>query len=402
MKATRLTAVLLVVLMCIGTGSAMAEIRPGAMEITPFLGGYTFEGDQNLENGWTLGLGLGYHFTRNWGAEAAFHYINTETDPGGVDVDGYLYRVEALYHFFPQNRLVPFLAAGIGGITLDPDAGTSDSDFLVNYGGGVKYFLNDNIALRADIRHVIPFDDIQNNLLYTIGVTFLFGGKKAMPVAAKTAPAEKPAPVTKAEAAPPAPSPATPAAAPARIDTDGDGVYDDEDRCPSTPPNVTVNNLGCPLDSDSDGVFDYLDKCPQTPLDLKVDRDGCPIPKKKTTTISLLIEFDVDKTFIKPIYRDKIKEVADFMETHPNSTAVIEGHTDSTASEAYNMDLSRRRAESVRDYLVNNFGIASEKLTLEWFGESRPVASNATAEGRQRNRRVVAVIVTITEEFEKK
>jgi len=240
------------------SGGAIAEIREGSFSVSPQLGGYVFEGNQDLEHGFTFGLGAGYNFTRNLGAEVFLNYINTETDTTGTDVDGYLYRLDGLYHFMPENKLVPYIAAGIGGITIDPDTGNDDTSFLVNYGGGVKYFLTEMIALRGDLRHVISFDDTYNNLIYTLGVDFLFGGRK------KAAPAAV-APV----AAPPPPPPV--------LDSDGDGVVDSRDKCPGTPKGITVDSFGCPLDTDGDGVYDYLDKCPGTPKGVAVDSSGCPL-----------------------------------------------------------------------------------------------------------------------------
>ena len=92
--------------------------------------------------------------------EFVFNIINTEFDTTGGDMDVYLYRLDGLYHFRPDTRLVPYLAAGIGGISFDPDNGKGDDKFLVNYGGGLKYFVKENIALRGDIRHLISHPDV--------------------------------------------------------------------------------------------------------------------------------------------------------------------------------------------------------------------------------------------------
>jgi len=365
------------------SGISFAQIREGSFSITPQLGGYLFEGNQDLGNGFTFGLGAGYNFTRNLGAEFFFNYIDSESDTTGADVNGYLYRLDGLYHFMPDNRLVPYIAAGLGGITLDPDNGGNDTSFIVNYGGGVKYFLTDSITLRGDLRHVISVDDTDNNLIYTVAVDFLFGGKKKAVPAVVT-------PV--AIVAPPPPEP----------DSDGDGVVDSKDKCPGTPKGVTVNSSGCPLESDGDGVYDYLDKCPGTPRDLKVDANGCPIALKKTATIDLDIQFDSNKANIKPQYHSRLKKVADFMATYPETRALIEGHTDSVGSVAYNQKLSQRRSESVRDYLIRNFNISPNRLIAKGFGEERPVASNDTDEGRRKNRRIQAVFNAETEIYQKK
>ena len=385
-----------------------------------------------------FGLGAGYNFTRNLGAEFFLNYIDSESDTTGADVNGYLYRLDGLYHFMPENRLVPYIAVGLGGITLDPDNGGNDTSFIVNYGGGVKYFLTDSIALRGDLRHVITFADTYNNLIYTVGVDFLFGGRKRRWLAAVAAP-PPPEPdsdgdgvVDSKDQCPDTPKGVTVNSSGCPLDTDGDGVYDYLDKCPDTPKGVAVNSSGCPLDTDGDGVYDYLDKCPGTPegatvdstgcpldtdgdgvydyldkcegtpKDLKVDADGCPILMKKTATVDLNIQFDTNKADIKPQYLGRLKELADFMTAYPETKAVIEGHTDNVGSAAYNQKLSQRRAESVRDYLIQKFNISPNRLTAKGFGEERPVASNDTDEGRRRNRRIQAVLTAETELFQKR
>jgi OOP family OmpA-OmpF porin len=159
--------------------TAASEIRSGVISLSPSIGGYVFDGNQDFDNGPAFGLGLGYNFDKHWAAEAAFNYVDTELDTDGSNVDTYLYHFDGLYHFMPSERLVPYIAAGLGGIVFDPENAKSDQYFAVNYGAGLKYFLSENVALRGDVRHVISFDETHSNLLYTAGFTFSFGGKKA-------------------------------------------------------------------------------------------------------------------------------------------------------------------------------------------------------------------------------
>ena len=186
------------------------------------------------------------------------------------------------------------------------------------------------------------------------------------------------------------------------LDTDGDGVYDYLDKCPDTPSGVKVNSSGCPLDADGDGVPDYLDKCPDTARDLKVTADGCPILIKKAVTKNLNIQFDTDKADIKPEFNDNLKEAADFMNKYPQTTTVIEGHTDSVGKNKYNQTLSQKRADSVRDYLIKNFNISPDRLSTKGYGEENPIASNDTEEGRSQNRRIQATFNAQSEYYEKK
>jgi len=179
------------------------------------------------------------------------------------------------------------------------------------------------------------------------------------------------------------------------MDADGDGVVDSLDRCPNTPRGAKVDAKGCPLDSDGDGVYDYLDKCPDTPRGLAVDNKGCPLPIKEKVSIELQVQFDFDRAVIKPEFHDHLRGVANFLKTYPNTMVKLDGHADWTGPEAYNLGLSERRAESVKAYLVDKFGIAASRLTTRGYGESRPIASNETKEGRMQNRRVVAEISTV-------
>ena len=117
-----------------------------------------------------------------------------------------------------------------------------------------------------------------------------------------------------------------------------------------------------------------------------------PASMKKKIIISLNVEFNTKKIFVQEKYYDDIKRVADFMKENPDSICVIQGHTDNVGNKAYNKALSEKRAESVRQYIIDKFGIDGKRITAAGFGGEIPIASNDTAEGRQKNRRVEAVI----------
>ena len=167
------------------------------------------------------------------------------------------------------------------------------------------------------------------------------------------------------------------------IDADGDGVCEPYwDKCPGTPKGCKVDDRGCPTDSDGDGVCDGLDWCPKTPKTLKVDQNGCPIPIKK----ELIIEFDFDKSDVRKLYGDQLKDLAAFVIGHQGSTLVIEAHTDSKGSKEYNQALSDRRAKATAAF-IKSLGIGSGKMKLRGHGETWPIADNTTDSGRQKNRR---------------
>ncbi|MBU1284764.1 MAG: OmpA family protein [Gammaproteobacteria bacterium] len=108
--------------------------------------------------------------------------------------------------------------------------------------------------------------------------------------------------------------------------------------------------------------------------------------------VELDVKFDFDKSQVKPESYGDIKNLADFLTQYPQTTTVVEGHTDSVGSDAYNQTLSERRANAVRDVLVNQYGVGSDRVSAAGYGESRPVADNASADGRAVNRRVEAEV----------
>ncbi|MFC1843606.1 OmpA family protein [Thermodesulfobacteriota bacterium] len=184
------------------------------------------------------------------------------------------------------------------------------------------------------------------------------------------------------------------------IDSDGDGIVDYLDKCPDTPAGVKVDKLGCPLpdiDSDGDGVFDSSDRCPDTPKGIKVDEFGCPIPLVGNVTVTLHVEFDFDKTDVKDQYNADLEKVANLLTAYPKTDVELEGHTDSIGTDEYNMDLSNRRAASVKKELVEKYNIDASRISTRGYGESKPVASNDTPAGRMNNRRVEAFIEAVIE-----
>lgn len=198
-----------------------AAIRPYAVTLSPSVGGYNFDGSQRLEDSPVFGLAVGYNLTERWAIEGAASYIAGEVTPGSEDnVDIYALSLNALFHFRPNRALVPYAAIGFGGLSMHP-GGDSVERGLVNYGFGLKYFLTDDLALRADVRHILVRGDLDqtgdtfNNLSYTVGLTFQLGGdRRSIPAATNW-------------------------------DTDNDGVPDKFDRCPDTPQGAQVDGFGC-------------------------------------------------------------------------------------------------------------------------------------------------------------
>jgi len=158
-------------------------------------------------------------------------------------------------------------------------------------------------------------------------------------------------------------------------------------------------------DEDDDGVFDRRDRCPGTPPNTPVQHNGCPIKEYASAPavveamevvdsvrVELDVKFDFNKSDVKEGSQADIKSLADFMKQYPQTSTTVEGHTDAIGSDAYNQGLSERRANAVRDVLVNQHGIDSSRVSSVGYGESRPVADNDSESGRAINRRVEAEV----------
>jgi OmpA-OmpF porin, OOP family len=180
------------------------------------------------------------------------------------------------------------------------------------------------------------------------------------------------------------------------VDSDGDGVPDGIDQCEKTPKGATVDAHGCPSDSDGDGVADGIDQCPDTPKQYAVDKKGCPIPIGEVgqkfldgSSVAMNIEFASGKADIASGSYADLDRVGDVLNDWPDAKVEIAGHTDSQGSAKFNQKLSEQRAEAVKKYLIDKFHhIRSGNLSTKGYGESKPVASNDTPEGRAQNRRV--------------
>lgn len=181
------------------------------------------------------------------------------------------------------------------------------------------------------------------------------------------------------------------------LDTDGDGVADYLDKCSNTPAKVSVDSKGCPIDADGDGVADYFDKCPNTPKGEQVDAEGCPI-KKEVIVIqtpaeitSLVLNgdtnFEFNKVKLLPTAYAVLDSLVGTMKRHPEYKWEIGGYTDAVGSDNSNKKLSQRRAQVVVDYLISK-GASKRNLKAVGYGETNPLTSNETVEGRSMNRRV--------------
>ncbi|MBD3830934.1 MAG: OmpA family protein [Arcobacter sp.] len=323
---------------------ALAANSDYKYEITPLIGGVHTEGNLDLDRNYAnAGLSLGFNQFDSFIDQVELGFLRSIEDVGytGTNDDTGVTRIFTnLIKEYPLTADASlYTLVGAGVEVFDDEANGNEDGLFGNYGAGIKYKVAEELSLKFDVRHVIEADHGDNNLLYTLGFAVPFGEvAKAAPVVEKPAPVETPAPVA------------------------------------------------APKDTDGDGVIDNLDECPDTMKGAKVDTVGC------MTLINLNINFDTDKSVIKDSYNSRIAEFAKMMKANPKLKASIEAHTDSVGSNAYNQKLSERRAASTVKALTD-LGVDSTKIKAVGFGETRPVASNETVEGRAENRRVEAVMV---------
>ena len=186
-------------------------------------------------------------------------------------------------------------------------------------------------------------------------------------------------------------------------DRDGDGVADSDDACIDVPGLAVFQGCG---DRDRDGVADNVDKCPDEPETINgfQDEDGCPdkgkskvLLTKNKIEILEKVFFDFDKATIQKRSFALLDQVVLVLKANPQIDKLrVEGHTDADGDDKYNFKLSDARAASVRTYLADH-GVEAARLSSAGYGETRPIADNKTAAGREKNRRVEFVILDETD-----
>ena len=364
-------AIILALLASLASINAQAEEKSG-FTIAPMVGYTMFE--DGIDDDTHFGINLGYKFANPWAIELSYADASADLENAVGDVDFTRWTVDGLYHF-DDGRPRPYLSFGIGQGDYEMP-GASDDGLLVNLGLGVKWAIAENTAIRSELKALTSNDDIDAaNFAIGVGIHHIFA-RAAAPVQA---------------------------IAPAPVDSDNDGVLDENDRCPDTPAGARVNGRGCPLDTDRDGVFDYADQCPGTTnRRARIDEVGCYVVLAEDVRVELNVEFDNDSSAARPEHRAEVRRVFEFMEEYPLTRVRIEGHTDSRGSAEYNRDLSQRRADTIASILVNDFGIDASRVSAVGIGEAQPIADNETAEGRQRNRRVIGVVEATVERIERR
>ncbi|WP_374471914.1 OmpA family protein [Arenimonas sp.] len=330
--------------------AAMAQDFDDRWYVSGTLGQNFQDDDRNTDNALFMGLGLGKFITPNWSVDVEANYQNPKN--GNLWFSQYGASVDARYHFLREGKnWWPFVRMGLGFQKAEEEFNAfpspnspgqrEDSFMAANLGAGIQADY-DRYALRGELTGRFAFDDTSiaapnsnsfGDILASVSVLVKLG--------------DLPAPVV-----PEAPAP--------------------------------VEKTCADLDDDGDGVNNCDDKCPGSVAGQAIGPDGCPVP----LTIDLKgVNFDFDKDTLRPDAVAILDEAVSILQKYPQLKVEVAGHTDSVGTEQYNQGLSERRAAAVYNYLTGKGIDAGRLVGPNGFGESRPIDTNDTSEGRARNRR---------------
>ncbi len=259
-----------------------------------------------------------------------------------------------------EKVILPHLKLGLSttrNITTDDRINYKrESTMALYFGVGVSWRFRQDWAANAEL---VTYDN--DEAFLSVGLRKYFGGKKQ----------EEIIPIPIATPKPP-------------IDKDEDGVPDFRDQCTDTPKGEKVGKWGCELDDDKDTIVNRLDMCPDTKLDAKVDNSGCEIPE---IIILRGVNFETGSEKLKPDSKYVLDDAADILVRYPALKVEIAGHTDNRGNAEFNLQLSQKRAELVREYLIGR-GVISENLTAKGYGETQPLDDAENDDAWMVNRRV--------------
>ncbi len=322
-----------------------AQAEEGDWYVAPSIAYTDDDPDRKIDDSFSgAQLQVGREMSEHLSLEGLFGYHDIDGFPGQDHLElGF----NVIGNFLPDSRFSPYVIGGLGYLRADvgtPDfGGLPPADSIANNatatgGLGLKINFGDSPwSLRAEwrLRHAFDSDDSLTDQIGTLGIQYNFGGGSAATLAAVS----EPEPDTRAVV------PAEP------VDSDGDGVPNDRDQCPGTAAGV------------------------------KVDAMGCEVVKLAN------IYFGFDSAVLLATAKRMLDDSASVLKRHPDVKVDIAGFADSRGPESYNMKLSERRAEAVRDYL-EQAGVDAARISARGYGESHDGASDLSANGLAQSRRV--------------
>ena len=354
MNKTKLVCALVATGLMFSAGPAAAD-GDQPWHVTGQVGGMKLDSNRDTrDNDVWWGVGFGRFFGNNFSLDVEYDqfkgtFAGSSNLGPGVTYDKWGLKnigIMGRWHF-GDKKVRPYVALGFGR-QEHRNVYSVDANGTFSLGGGIRGQMAKHFSGFAQVLYRMdmdgktqPWHDNYEDWIYSVGVSFDFGGKPPPPP-----------PAPKSEPPPPPPPPPNP-------DLDGDGVLNEHDKCPNTRKGAVV------------------------------DLDGCEVE----AVISLEgVHFDFDKATLRPEAKAVLDGAAALLDKHERVVVEVAGHTDSTGPEDYNQGLSERRANSVKDYLVSK-GVQAQRLQAKGYGESMPVASNDTKEGRAENRRVELIVL---------
>ncbi len=301
---------------------------------------------QQIEAGKGIGIDVSKIINDQW--DFRFEVSRARYDiNNGTDKDyGYRYGVDAIYKIEDSGL---YLFSGVKRFN------NVRSYNALNVGAGYSLSVNERFSVYSEAAIYRDVDYGYTDQGFKLGLKYTFGDVKKAPV---VAPKAEPVPVK--------------------------------------PAIVKV------VDSDNDGIKDSIDKCNNTPANVKVDSKGCTLYSEKSVAINLNVGFENNSSQLKVSMMDDIQRLADFMKTYTNTSVVIEGHSSKVGTAEYNLYLSEKRANAVKNVLTSKFGIAESRLSAKGFGETQLLSNGNRLADHIANRRVVAKIETTVKEVVEK
>ena len=368
-----------------------------------------------IDDGNGVLLGAGWMLGNPFNIEAVFQHSRTDGSPYhrhttiGADLQWLLMR---------ESAFSPYLFVGGGYMKVNSDNQGSDPGAVLNGGAGFRanIFGDSRVSLRGEyrLRDYDAYGQGLNDGLWSLGIQIPFGDP-----APRSVDSDGDGIDDNRDRCPGTPAGTVVGPDGCEPDGDADGVVDSADQCPNTPRGATVDSRGCELDSDGDGVADSLDQCPDTVAGAEVGTDGCELDSDNDGVVDRLdecpgtaegaavdvkgcelraeirlpgVNFESNSDRLVPGASGTLNDAIATLRMNPDIRIEVAGHTDSDGAAEYNEGLSARRAATVRDYLVRG-GIDADRISSRGYGESQPIATNDTAEGKASNRRVVLRII---------
>lgn len=334
---------------------------------------YSFDQDRDLESLISKAVGLEVPLNNYFSMETWLSDYTADFKNSSDELDAKRFYGGALLHLKTRGKKRPFLVLGYSHLGYENNAGHKSSESLFSFGVGLKQYYSNNVILRGELMMMNSVDKELIDMGGRLSLGYAFKPRVVTPVYIPEL-----EPEVKVE----------PVKAPQQSE-----IIKVEPNIPEPVSKVVmVVEAPVPLDTDQDGVTNNNDVCPNTNQAFKVDNTGCPVMLTEKVSITVDIKFPFNSAKLPEDSRPEVNKVADFIKQFDETVLTVTGHTDDRGPADYNKSLSQQRADAVRLSLIDSFGISAARVSALGYGEEQPVADNATQEGRAINRRVVVVV----------